>query len=376
MDARVESAWIAGGVAILTALFSVALTVYVQTKTARENRERDAEIASMKARTDMELSRLSATLAQQRDEAAARRDYTYEALKRLYREVNPLLFRLREHCVGSLDRIRRIVREDFQVASEQHLLTSTQRLVAPLVVAQELQRHLSAVDLSVDPTIRAQYIVSRELLWILHEGPAIASADPAIAYREEDKPEEHVPRQHLTFAQLQRLVDVFTVPDADDGTRRPLKLIELEDRQGRDELANVLKRVKTLFASASAASTPVLWRLLIAEASLMHVLVDLIDRGSANVERVLPIDIEGFEWQPGAGPSFKSQVGAVDSYLREKLGSIGHCSDGASTPVTGERSAVARLHEDRARSEASDSWGRGGRLGPGGALLDRANHIN
>jgi hypothetical protein len=78
------------------------------------------------------------------------------------------------------------------------------------------------VDLSVDPTIRAQYNVSRELLWIIHEGPDIALADPAIDYREEDKREElKVPRQHLTFAQLQRLVDVFTVTD-EDGTRRPL----------------------------------------------------------------------------------------------------------------------------------------------------------
>jgi hypothetical protein len=51
----------------------------------------------------------------------------------------------------------------------------------------------------------------------------------------------------------------------------------------------------------------------------MHVLVDLVDRGSANVERVLPVEIGDFKWQPGIGPDFESQVGAVDSYLRDKL---------------------------------------------------------
>jgi len=71
--------------------------------------------------------------------------------------------------------------------------------------------------------------------------------------------------------------------------------------------------------SSSASATPVLWRLLLAQASLMHVLIDLVDRGAANVQRVLPVDIDEFAWGPGDGPSFEAEVGAVDSYIREKL---------------------------------------------------------
>ena len=316
MDAKVQAAWIAGGVSLLTALFSIALTLYTQWRTAENNRKRDEAMLAMKAQTDADLTRLGATLSLERDEKAARRDYTYDALKRLYSEVNPLMFRLREHCEGSLWRIRRIVREDIEVATDRHLLTSTQRLVAPLVIAQELQRHLTSVDLQLDPTMKAQYIVARELLWILHEGTTIAEADPVIDYRTADGHKE--PRQHLTFAQLQRLVDVFTQSDA-NGVRRPIKLSELGDRKGDQQVAEVLNRMKTLFTSSSASSTPVLWRLLLAQASLMHVLIDLVDRGSANVERVLPVDIEDFAWSPVRGQSFEAQIRAVDSYLRQKL---------------------------------------------------------
>jgi hypothetical protein len=309
MDPAVVAALLTGSVSLLVAVFSVTFTARTQAKTAKENSARDKELA-----------RLNASLVQRRDEEAAQRDYTYDARKRLYTEVNPLLFRLRELCPGSIWRIRRIVNEDIEVRSEYHARTSTQRLVGPLVVAQEIQRHMTAVDLRVDPTIKAQYIVSRELLWILHEGKAIAAAPPAITYRGEGGPEE--PRQHLTFAQLQRLVDAFTKKEK-DGTRRPLKLNELEDRKSEEEIANVLRQMKDLFASASPSSAPVLWRLLIAQASLMHVLVDLVDRGSATVAGVLPANIVDFAWHRGGGPSFESQVGAVDTFLRGRLSGAG-----------------------------------------------------
>jgi len=319
MDPAIVVALITGSVSLLVAVFSLTFTARTQAKTAKENSARDTELA-----------RLTASLAQQRDEEAAQRDYTYDARKRLYTEVNPLLFRLREVCPGSIWRIRRIVNEEIAVGSDYHARTSAQRLAGPLVLAQEIQRHMTAVDLRVDPTIKAQYIVSRELLWILHEGKAIAAAPPAIRYRGEGTPEE--PRQHLTFAQLQRLVDVFTEQE-EDGARRPLKLSELEDRKSEKDIANVLHRMETLFASASPSSTPVLWRLLIAQASLMNVLVDLVDRGSAMVAGVLPANIGDFAWHRGDGPSFESQVGAVDTFLRGRLSGSGLFLASTSRPV-------------------------------------------
>jgi hypothetical protein len=314
MEQAVVVALITGSISLLVAVFSVTFTARTQAKTAKQNTE-----------TQEKLARLTASLTQQRDEEAAQRDYAYDARKRLYTEVNPLLFRLRELCPGSSWRIRRIVCGEYPVITDSekltdhHVQTTAQRLVGPLVVAQEIQRHMTAVDLRVDPAIKAQYIVSRELLWILHEGKVIAAVPPAISYRGEGTPDE--PRQHLTFAQLQRCVDAFTKQEKDN--TRPLKLNELEDRMGERDIAIVLGHIKALFASASPSSAPVLWRLLIAQASLMHVLIDLVDRSDDTVHSVLPDNIESFAWKPEGDESFKAAVKAVDTFLRGRLSRSG-----------------------------------------------------
>jgi hypothetical protein len=305
MDPAVVAALITGLVSLLVAVFSIWFTTHTQAKMAKENSARDKE-----------LLLLNASLTKQREEEAAQREYAHDAVK----HVKPLLYHLSELCEESINRVRRIVNEEIEVRTTYHVLTTAQRLAGPLVVAQELQRQMTTVDPSVDPVVMTQYIVSRELLWNLHDGIGIAAAPPAIRAAE-DAPE--VPRQHLTSAQLQSFVDVFTI-QGEDGTRRPLKITELEELRSKKSIAEVLARVGKLFELASPSSTPVLWRLLIAQASLMYVLVDLVNRNSATVHGVLPANIKDFAWHPGGdSPSFESQVDAVDAYLRMKLSRSG-----------------------------------------------------
>jgi hypothetical protein len=346
MDAKVEAAWIAGLLSLATAVISIVLTTYTQWRNGKQQAETEREVATFRAETDRELQEMraktdhdlavlraetdrrlaeqTAALDRKRDNATARRDYKYVALKRLYTEVNPLLFRLREYCEGSVWRVRRVVRGDIKVHSDNHLRTTTQRLVAPLVLASELQRRLTAVDLRVDPAIRAQYIVSRELLWILHEGTRLAEVDPVITYRLKDTSGNiQEPRQHLTFAQLQQLVDVFTAT-SDDGTRRAMKLTELEDRCREPEVARALNHVESMFAAAYRSPRPVLWRVLIAQASLMCILIDLVDRvdqSSATIERILPKNVDDFA--PPSDPDFKLETRAVETYLAARFSSSG-----------------------------------------------------
>lgn len=322
MEPAVQAALTAGTISFVTALASLVATLTFQKKNADRMERAEKEARTARAETDEAMTRLSAQLERQRDEEAARRDYRYDALRHLYADVNPVLFRLREECAGSLRRVRRILREDIRVDTDRHLLTSAQRLVAPLVLAQELQRHLTSVDLRLDAAIRAQYIVGRELLWNLHEGTYIAVLDPEIPYRPLGV-EHKEPRQHLTYAQLQRLVNVLTEQEA-DGTRRPLGLTELEDRADDADVAAALARLRRLFADASASTTPVLWRLLLAQASLMHILIDLVDRGDGTVRAVLPPDMREFDWSDrDPGPAFGAEVDAVDRYLRDKLEKAG-----------------------------------------------------
>jgi hypothetical protein len=151
MDPNVQAALISaviGGAAVLIAAgLSMITALRERAKTAEDNRERDDKNAERQLEVERRLASLNADIRRQADEDSAKRDYNYEALKRLYAEVNPLLFQSREYCEGSAWRIRRIVCGQILVADGDHLLTSAQRICAPLVVAQELQRHLTAVDL-------------------------------------------------------------------------------------------------------------------------------------------------------------------------------------------------------------------------------------
>jgi hypothetical protein len=74
-----------------------------------------------------------------------------------------------------------------------------------------------------------------------------------------------------------------------------------------------------MFAAAYSASRPVLWRLLIAQAALMHILVDLVDRDrpTATIGRILPGNIADFA--PGSDRQFDAEVGAVERYLAARL---------------------------------------------------------
>jgi hypothetical protein len=322
MEPAVQAALVAGAISFATALTSLVVTLVFQRRTADRIQRNELEARTAKAETDEAMARLGAQLERERDEEAALRDYRYDALRHLYADVNPVMFRLREECAGSVRRVRRILRGDIRVDTDRHLLTSAQRLVAPLVLAHELQRHLTSVDLRLDAALRAQYIVARELLWNLHEGTYIAEVTPEIPYRPLGN-ERKEPRQHLTYAQLQRLVNVLTEHDA-DGARRPLGLTELEDRAGDPDVAAGLARLRHLFAGASASTAPVLWRLLLAQSALMHILIDLVDRGDGTVLAVLPPGVREYDWTDrDPGRSFDAEVDAVDRYLREKLAKAG-----------------------------------------------------
>ena len=256
---------------------------------------------------------LESTLAQD----AALRSYEFEARKRLYAEVNPLVFQLRELSRGSRNRARRIVSGEMVVGPD-HVLTSVQRLFAPSVVVQEIQRHLTVVDLRLDATLSAQYAVAKELLWTFHSGVAMAGTAPRIPYRSSTNPNE--PRQHLTHAHLLRAVDFLTVPEA-NGTRRPMKQTELDDMHRAEDakLDEALRPLSRLFAGASAAATPVLWRLLLAHAMFLHIFSDLVDRNDSVVEHLMPPDIDLYSWHPADPDSFTVERDAAALFVRNRL---------------------------------------------------------
>src|SRR5688572_28485981 len=94
-------------------------------------------------------------------EQDARRSYEFDARKRLYTEVRPLLFQISEQAYSGLDRIKRALMG--QVALDRNVGSSALRIFAPIVLGRELQQRLTSVDLTLDQSIRLQYMIVREL---------------------------------------------------------------------------------------------------------------------------------------------------------------------------------------------------------------------
>jgi hypothetical protein len=305
---------ITGGLAASTAVFLAFLNRRAQ-RTA-------ADVATAEhLRVETKLKQVEADLSGRSAVDAARREYEYAALNRLYSQVNPLIFQLRELCRGSSNRARRIVSTEMRVHDPEHLLTSTQRLFAPLVIVQEIQRNLTALDLRLDPTLSAQYQVAREILWNFHAGVAMSNTAPTIPYRTAEG--YLTRRQHLTHAQLLRVVDYLSVEPA-GSARGPMPQTQLDDAYaaGDAKCARALAPVQRLFDSSTPDDTPILWRILLCHAILLSVFADLVDRNASKVDVLLPPDIDAFAWPEGQR-AFRAEVAAAEAFVSSRLRAAG-----------------------------------------------------
>lgn len=264
-----------------------------------------------------------AELEKQTKDLDARRDYEYRARIRLYENVKPLMFRCAEACQPAQIRIERILRGDIEVIG-RHVDTTVTRLFAPLVYVQEIQSQLTSVDLALDDGLRRQYVVARELSLNLTHGKAIAAAEPPIEGLSRGDSSSEQPREYLTFAQLERVVSSLTVSEDTGG--RPMRQSEFEDAMNIGDAATLgtSRRIEKLFAGAGPSTSPALWRLLLAQASLMHILSYMVarDDGFPPEELIAP-DAKSYCWaDDGSVSGFGSQVRAVQDYLASRLTDI------------------------------------------------------
>jgi hypothetical protein len=321
MTPQVEAAWIAGAFSLTGIAVSAFIVRWNQRKLAKLSADLDQKtnekLADLNARLDRETRVHDAELA-----------YRFDALKRLYAEVRPLLFQLAELCESSNDRLSRILRHQWTMKEhweQQHLITTTYRLFAPLVIVRQIQGRLTAVDLELDPKVRVQYLVARELLFTLHNGRDLASCPPEVEYRVGDGLGE-MPRQHLTNRYLDALIECMTVRDQ-PGASRLIRYSELSEENDKPDsrTANALKKMEALLAGAGIDGRPVLWRILIAQAFLQEAIVAMIRNDDGKVTKIVP-DGHISRYGPKDNlhdPAYGEAVTAVESYLEQRLKSLG-----------------------------------------------------
>ena len=113
----------------------------------------------------------------------AERSYVFDAKKRLYSQILPLMFQLGDAGERSVGRIAKMHREAWLLtASSRKLYVTINRLVTPLVIISEIQDRLTSLDLTADETLRDQYRVAREIVRALNAGAELAACGTAISY--------------------------------------------------------------------------------------------------------------------------------------------------------------------------------------------------
>jgi hypothetical protein len=282
----------------------------------------------IKRRNDEQLERLKNELSEAKAERDAARDYRYDAIKRLYTDLQPLLFQLSLLCEATYLHTRGLARTarngglgtgpDSWLRDDYFLLSTVYRLLVPASVVELIQRRLTLVDLSVDPSLHERYRLARMLVATWNSGFDIAAREPALEYQPHDRDAsaraEAEPAvyglQHLYAGQVEALTACLVVRDAPDEPwrHRTYGEFERECREGatRDAVAPALGLISTFHPRTH----PVLWRMLLVQAHVHWALAGADERGSAEPFGLPDEERAKFDWRErGAAETDEEAVG-------------------------------------------------------------------
>ncbi len=305
-----------------------------------------------------DLESLKADLAEKQAEKNARRDYLYEARKRLYQEYEPLLFQLVELSDTALGRIYALARTARQgdlgpdhsgwlspddPSSGYFVANTIYRVLAPLVIIKLIQRRLTLVDLTVDSHINHQYLLAKWLYISFTDDFRLASMEPSLEYdphtkerqeRREAHPQKYW-RQGIVAGRLDNAVEALIVREP-NGILRCMSFGEFEDIYNDPDKTGKFDAFRDVFMNFHPKTRPVLWRILITQAHIYQALLRTREiKISASDDRyaprlLKPISEEArlnFDWRQRSEEATNEEVlcqpfEAALAYLREALGSL------------------------------------------------------
>ena len=303
-----------------------------------------------------------------KDEQTARRDYEYEARKRLYEECEPILFQFAELSESAVKRIYALTRNArdgnlgpnrFWLLTDQYFIRSTiYRLIAPMAAFKILQRRLTSIDLKLDKAINIQYHFAKILYYTFSSSPELAETEPSIPYDPDfidvdskdltDTEKEGVRAKHPEKYWSQGLkvgtLDILTealilVEDGKDVRIKSFGEFELEffiqvGNTKASPHSNRFEIFYTLFSYFHPKTRPVLWRALITQAYLYKAIINIrktADKEFTNfdeINKLFNIEATKLEcnWrQPSEvipEEDFMKPFKASEDYIRKQLTDI------------------------------------------------------
>jgi hypothetical protein len=290
-----NTAWgvIAG--ALISSVVGIVLkyTMDVRLATLQGDMQQKLQVGldTERARFQEHLTAIKATLDDRNSAAAARRDYEYEARKRLYNEVEPLLFQIYEALEEAHHRVRSLARtarngELGWLERDGYYLTSTvYKLLLPVVHLRLLQQRMTFVDLGLDPHIELRYLLLKLHARSFTDDFIFAQISPRISYdpnhvewrqRREKDPAVYA-RQALVLGDLECVVELLINREGE--TSRALSYGEFEGLLSKRPIDENLQEAIDLFRGFSPQRKPVLARMLVAQGCLSKFIVSTYHAG-------------------------------------------------------------------------------------------------
>ena len=299
-------------VATIAAVASVADAIITGVVSQRARRRNDAQ-----------LELLRAELQEAQKERDAQRDYRYEATKRLYAELQPLLFQLAEACESAYRQIKGLARaarqgrldpgEGSWLKGGYFLRSTVYRLLVPVALVDLIERRLTYVDLTLDAALREQYRFARAVVNTWNSGFDFTTSPPAIDYRPHDADAERLAAenpptfglQHLFAGQIDRIAGRLIVSDGN--RERRLRFGEFEDNYEQDPaVQSDVAPVMALFTDFHPRTSPILWRMLMAQVHLYKAISLTFSNEGEDVAAPAMVigsaELESFRWDDLSGP--------------------------------------------------------------------------
>ncbi len=241
-------------------------------------------------RTNVKLERVKADLAEEKAENDARRDYEYEARKRLYEECEPVFFQLNEASENAVHRILSLARtsrgghlglkEGAWLAGEGYYAISTYyNLFAPVALFKLLTNRLTLIDMNVDPFVKARYELMKWSYLCWTDEFELAYLKPSLEYTPNVKdwrglrkadPTKHW-RQGLPLGRLDSAADALLMRTASSNERlMSFGEFEKEYKRENSETKEAFRVVADIFQGFDPRTRPVLWRVLITQAYILN----------------------------------------------------------------------------------------------------------
>jgi hypothetical protein len=275
MAGQTLAALIAAGASLVVALFSTRTTL----------------------RTQKNLAHLNNQLQEQHAERNARRDYEYEAKKRLYTECEPIVFEAMELADNFRLRVISLAR-----GSRQGHLSPTRKgwlskrgyffnttayyLLAPATSFKILQRRLTMIDLALEPRLEFQYQLLKLTFLSYTWDFNLSETTPELPYNpnysdgeisERDRLIKDSPqvyrRQGLLLGAADQIADALIVESDRAYHCKSLGEFSREFDDPKSHLGQLADELIELFEGFHPDLEPVLWRVLTAQYQLLGALL-------------------------------------------------------------------------------------------------------